>query len=306
MTISSTNAEESTHPGLAVRVFPFDQFGSAGTSQGAMALADITREIRRESRREQQPCRTQALKGRLHIQEMAFTRPRHYRYWRERGKRWFRQSLQRYPFILWIGGNHLSVLPVLEQMPPQTLILQFDAHLDVHNFDDTFDTLSHGNYWRFLTEPRPQVVHLGHRDLFVLAEEARHFFTTVYSAIDIAVRLPEVTAELQQRVLQASRVWIDIDVDVFDPSVCPAVQHPLPFGLTATTFWPLWQAIWNDKVLGVSVSEFDPGRDVRDQSLHMLGWFLEHLLLQAVQRPCNLLSAPAESRHGTEGKLDSS
>jgi len=95
-------------------------------------------------------------------------------------------------------------------------------------------------------------------------------------------------------------------VDVFDPSVCPAVQHPLPFGLTATTFWPLWQAIWNDKVLGVSVSEFDPGRDVRDQSLHMLGWFLEHLLLQAVQRPCNLLLAPAESRHGTEGKLDSS
>jgi arginase family enzyme len=284
MTISSSNAEESTPMNLAVRVFPFDQFGGAGTSHGAMALADIVREIRRDSQQEHQPCRTQSLRGRLHIHEVAFTQPRSLRHWRERGRRWFRQTLQRYPFILWLGGNHLSILPVLEQLPPQTLILQFDAHLDIHHFDDTLDTLSHGNYWRFLPEPRPPVLHLGHRDLYVLPEETRRFFTAVYSAIDIATRLPEVTAELHRHVLQASRVWIDIDVDVFDPSVCPAVQQPLPFGLTTTTFWSLWQAAWSDKVLGVSVSEFDPGRDVRDQSLHMLGWFIEHLLLQAAQR----------------------
>ncbi len=274
---------------LAVRVFPWDQFGGAGTSHGAVALADVVREIRRDAQREQQPCRTQTLRDRLHLQELAFTQPQHCLRWRERGRRWFRQTLQRHSFILWLGGNHLSVLPVLEELPPQTLVLQFDAHLDIHDFDDTWNTLSHGNYWRFLSEPRPPAIHLGHRDLFVLPEEAQRFFTAVYSALDITTRLAEVVADLQRQVSQAPRLWIDIDVDVFDPSICPAVQHPLPFGLTGAAFWPFWQAVWSEKVLGVSLSEFDPGRDVREQSLHMLGWFIEHLLLQAAQ--CQPMSA---------------
>lgn len=287
---------------LAVRVFPWDQFGGAGTSQGAAALASVVWEIRRDAQREQQPCRTHTLRDRLHIQELAFTHPRSCRTWRARGRRWFRQTLQRHAFILWLGGNHLSVLPVLEELPPQTLVLQFDAHLDIHDFDDTWDTLSHGNYWRFLPEPRPSAIHLGHRDLFVLPEQAQGFFCAVYSALDITTRGPDVAAELQKQVSRAPRVWIDIDVDVFDPSLCPAVQHPLPFGLTGATFWSLWQAVWSEKVLGVSLSEFDPGRDVRDQSLHMLGWFMEYLLLQAVQ--CHPVPSALRDTFGQNQRTD--
>ena len=78
----------------------------------------------------------------------------------------------------------------------------------------------------------------------------------------------------------AKRVWIDVDCDVFDPAFFPAVPLPLPFGLTPPLFLRMLEAVWSEKVCGLSVSEFDPGRDVRDTSLNLLGWLLEHVLLR--------------------------
>ena len=75
-------------------------------------------------------------------------------------------------------------------------------------------------------------------------------------------------------------MWIDLDGDALDPAFAPAVQQPLPFGLTPTQFLALLDAAWSDKVVGVSVSEFDPGRDVRDRTLNLLGWLVERLLLK--------------------------
>ncbi|MCS7021714.1 MAG: arginase family protein [Gemmataceae bacterium] len=269
---------------IGVVIFPFDQFGSAGTSHGAEALAEVVREIRQDAHRESQPCRTHVLRDVLALYHPSMTTPQHWQRWRQRGRRLFQRLRQRHPFILWLGGNHLSVFPVLEQLEPDTLVLQFDAHLDIHAFDQTMDYLSHGNYWRFLPAPLPVVWHLGHRDLFVSPQQTAPFFSRVYSAVDLQTRLPEITAHLHQQVRQSARIWIDIDVDVFDPAICPAVQQPLPFGLTATTFWPLWQVAFQGKVLGVSLSEFDPGRDRQEQSLHMLGWLIESLLLQVVEQ----------------------
>ena len=82
------------------------------------------------------------------------------------------------------------------------------------------------------------------------------------------------------RAAGAKRIWIDLDCDAFDPAVLPAVQQPLPFGLAPAAFLKLFDAVWSDKVAGMSVSEFDPGRDVRDTGLNCLGWLLEWVLLK--------------------------
>ena len=90
----------------------------------------------------------------------------------------------------------------------------------------------------------------------------------------------KVAASLRKRVGKAKRVWIDLDADVLDPAFAPAVPQPLPFGLTPMQLLALLDAAWSDKVVGVSVSEFDPGRDVRDQTLNLLGWLVERVLLK--------------------------
>ena len=43
-------------------------------------------------------------------------------------------------------------------------------------------------------------------------------------------------------------------------------------------------ALWSERLCGVAVSEFDPGRDHRDQSLSTLVWLLEYLLLKQYER----------------------
>ena len=57
-------------------------------------------------------------------------------------------------------------------------------------------------------------------------------------------------------------------------------------GCGKTTFLKLLDAVWSGKVVGLSVSEFDPGRDVRDTGLELLGWLIEFVLLR--------VHAPAE------------
>jgi arginase family enzyme len=263
-----------------VLVFPFDLFGAAGTGAGAQLLGDAVREIIDDTAAETRPCRADCLRGKLKVREEAFDTPGQVRDWHKRGRQLARQALRAGDFLLWLGGNHLSVLPVLEELGADTLVVQFDAHLDVYSFHDTTPTLSHGNFLRHLAGPRPRVVNVGHRDLFLTPAEVARTFEATFPAEEVAADPGAVVASLRKLAGSADRVWIDLDCDALDPAFLPAVQQPLPFGLTPPTFLRLLGAVWSDAVVGLSVSEFDPGRDVRDTSLEVLGWLIESVLLK--------------------------
>lgn len=261
-------------------VFPFDLFGSAGTGAGAQLLGDAVREIIDDTARETRPARADAFRGKLKVREVAFETPAQVADWRKRGRHLARQVLRAGDFLLWLGGNHLGVLPVFEELPAGTLVVQFDAHLDVYAFHDTTRELSHGNFLRHLPNPGPRVVTVGHRDLFHTPAQVAEFFAAAYSAEAVAGDIERVAGELRAAAEPAERVWIDLDSDAIDPAYLPGVQQPLPFGLTPPVFLKLLGAVWSDKVIGMSVSEFDPGRDVRDTSLNLLGWLIEWVLLK--------------------------
>lgn len=261
-------------------VFPFDLFGSAGTGAGARLLGDVVREIIDDTARETRPSRADALRGRLKVKEAAFETLEQVRDWRKRGRSLARQGLKAGDFLLWLGGNHLSVLPVLDELGPDALVVQFDAHLDVYDFHDTTPELSHGNFLRLAGGPLPKLVHVGHRDLFLTPKDTARTFAAVYPATELAADPDRVAVALRKQVSAAGRVWIDLDCDALDPAFLPAVPEPLPFGLAPPLFLKLLDAVWSDKVVGFSVSEFDPGRDVRDVSLSLLGWLVEYVLLK--------------------------
>ncbi|HJZ56265.1 MAG TPA: arginase family protein [Gemmataceae bacterium] len=263
-----------------VTAFPFDLFGGSGTAAGARLLADAVREIIDDTAKETRASRADCLRGKLRVRELEFETLDQVSDWRKRGRQAARQALKAGDFLLWLGGNHLAVLPVFEELPPKTLVVQFDAHLDVYKFHDTTTELSHGNFLRHLPEPRPRFVNVGHRDLFQTPGEIAEFFDAVVSAEEVANDPDRVAAELGKRARAAERVWIDLDCDAFDPAYLPAVQQPLPFGLAPPVFLKLLAAVWSQKVLGLSVSEFDPGRDFRDTGLNLLGWLIEFVLLK--------------------------
>ncbi|HEV3384336.1 MAG TPA: arginase family protein [Gemmata sp.] len=267
-----------------VAVFPFDQFGSAGTGNGSQLLGDAVREILDDTEKESRPCRADCLRGNVEVYEFAFETMAQLLDWRKAGRSLARRALKAKQFLLWLGGNHLSILPVLEVLGSETLVVQFDAHLDIYSFHDNTTELSNGNFLNHFETPPPRLVNVGHRDLFLKHTEIAGAFEGVYSAEEIAQDADRVAAELQAKVAGAKRVWIDLDCDALDPAAMPAVAQPLPFGLLPTVMLKLLNAVWSEKVVGLSVSEFDPGRDVRDTGLSLLGWLVEYVLLKVGER----------------------
>lgn len=272
-------------PKTSVIVFPFDLFGGAGTGAGAELLADAVREILDDNKRETRPTRCDAYRGRVKVRELTFGTTKALTGWRHLGRQALRQALKAGDRTLWLGGNHLSVLPVYEELgadsASNTLIIQFDAHLDVYQLHDVNPNPANGNFLLHAEGTLPPVVNVGHRDLFLLRSEIDEQFVATYSAVQVAMNPEKIAADLRKRAEKATRVWIDIDVDVFDPSEMPAVHTPLPFGLRGLSVLRLLDEIWDsEKVIGVSLSEFDPGRDERDTGLNLLGWLLEWMLLR--------------------------
>lgn len=271
-----------------VVIFPFDLFGSAGTSAGAKLLGDAVREIIDDTAQEMRPSRADSLRGNLRVREVAFDTISQVSDWRARGRKVARQVLASGDFVVWLGGNHLSVLPLLEELgsgePGETLVVQFDAHLDIQDFHDTTAELSHGNFLKLAAGRLPTIIHVGHRDLFVTPAETAKTFDAVYPATQIALGLDDVADSIRKRARAAKRVWIDLDCDAIDPAFLPAVHQPLPFGLNPSGFLKLFDAVWGGNVAGVSISEFDPGRDHRDLSVNFLGWWVEFVLLRYHER----------------------
>jgi len=266
--------------------FPFDLFGSAGTAAGVELLADACREMLADNRREKVPTRAAAYSPHVRLREFAFETLDDLRDWRKRARQAVRQTLARGDFLVWVTGNHLGALPVYDELSghDDTLVVQFDAHLDVYDLSDCTAELSHGNFLLHCDGPLPGIVNLGSRELLLRPDHVGRYYRDVFPAAALAVDPGPALARLRQACAAAERVFIDLDCDVFDPAFFPALSHPLPFGLGPPLLLRLLDAAWSDRVVGVSVSEFDPARDVHDQSLSTLVWLLEYLLLKRHER----------------------
>jgi arginase family enzyme len=263
--------------------FPFDLFGSSGTSAGAELLADAVDEMIADNRRECLTTRADAYNDHVRTRLLSFSTLSSYQDWRKRGGRAVQQAFRRNDFLLWVTGNHLGVLPVYEELarePDNTLIIQFDAHLDIQPFKDCTTELSHGNYLLHCTGRLPAITNIGHRDLLLPADYIAKYYRQTFAAADLIINPDRAVRRIRHTARRAARVFIDIDCDVFDPAFFPALTHPLPFGLSPHLVLRLVDAAWSKRVIGFAFSEFDPGRDRGDQSLATLLWFLEYLILR--------------------------
>jgi len=257
-------------------IFPFDLFGSPGSAAGAQLLGDSLREMKHDTELEDQPVRQHAFASNIDFLENELDTIEALADWRTIGRREFEEFYDDRDFMIWLSGNHLGCLPVYESLERDTLVIQFDAHLDCYDLHDTHTTLSHGNFLKEL-KGGPAIVNVGHRDLFLPPKAVKAHFTEAFAADE---EESKVIAALQKRTAKAKHVWIDLDVDVFDPSVCPAVSTPSPCGLYGLQMLRLLNAVGFEKMRGVSVSEFVPALDVKNSSLDLLGWLLEWILLK--------------------------
>jgi arginase family enzyme len=268
-----------------IHVFPFDLFGSSGAAEGALLLADEVREVLADNRRESVRTRARAYTRHVRVHETPFETLAAYNDWRTQGRHLARPALVQGDFLIWLGGNHLSALPIYDELSGRqdVLIVQLDGHLDIHHFDDCTRELSHGNFLLHAAGPLPPLCNVGHRDLLLPADRIQAAYRQTWSALELAADTAGVLAKLRELSAASDAVYLDLDCDVFDSAAFPAVAQPVPFGLPPLLVLQVIEAVWSPRVRGLFVSEFVPGRDHQDRCLGTLVWLLEHVLLRAYE-----------------------
>lgn len=107
--------------------------------------------------------------------------------------------------------------------------------------------------------PADRAAHIGHRPSDEEAAEAAQVLGLTLPATSLtALGAGEVAARAMR--VAGSEYWLQLDVDILDPSVFPAVDSPDPGGLMPEELIELLRAL-APSALGASVTVFDPDLD---------------------------------------------
>ena len=149
--------------------------------------------------------------------------------------------------IVVLGGEHTVALPAVraaaQQGPIQVVAL--DAHTDLRR---TYggDEVAHATVLRRVSELAERLVIVGARS-FVGDEVDEPFFARPE---DVARRLDPVVP-----------VWVTLDLDAVDPSLCAGVTNPEPGGLTYGEVIAIFRDLARFRVVGMDLVELAPPFD---------------------------------------------
>jgi len=163
--------------------------------------------------------------------------------------------------LIILGGEHLltyfSIKNFLKDI--DTLII-FDAHLDTRD-EYLGSRFNHATFLRRLLEEHLDlnIVHIGSRayskEELEFAKSSRIKLFNVLSSLQGGVKLEDM-----------GRVYISIDIDVFDPAYAPGVSNPEPLGLDLVSFIDILKQIHvrSSKIVGVDIVEVNPLIDINN------------------------------------------
>jgi len=162
-----------------------------------------------------------------------------------------------------VGGEHTITLGAVEALR-EGMIIIFDAHMDLRDRYPEDARISHATVSRRICEivGDENLILLGVRafskEEYAYAKEKRIFFRT---SEDLSKNLLKTVEDVKEKIKQAEKIWISIDMDVIDPSMAPAVGNPEPEGITTTKLLDTLKHIIDSRVVGFDLVEVSPHYD---------------------------------------------
>lgn len=149
--------------------------------------------------------------------------------------------------IVVLGGEHTVALPAVraarEMGPVQVVAL--DAHTDLRD-EYGGERVAHATVLRRVSEVADRLMIVGARSFFG-AEAGEPFFAQ-----------PQ---EIRERLDPRLPVWLTLDLDALDPSLCPGVTNPEPGGLGYPEVIGIYRMLSLFHVLGMDIVELAPPFD---------------------------------------------
>ncbi len=175
-----------------------------------------------------------------------------------------------------IGGDHFCSYPVVKvfferyQDTSDIGVLIFDAHLDLYNEWDkgiySHATVTHRIYdLKEIADKNLLIV--GTRDVDIpekkIAEIEKISYIPAFELSEVG--LEEFTNKIIKYFSDSNvkKLYVSIDIDIFDPSVAPGTGFPIPGGLTYREMWKILKEIAKKfEVLAFDLVEVAPNLDI--------------------------------------------
>lgn len=178
-----------------------------------------------------------------------------------------------------LGGEHLVTLPIikaLNDVEDDFLLLHFDAHSDLRN-EYEGEALSHSTVIKRVAEliGNQNVYSFGIRsgtdEEFKWARENINFYP-----FEVLANIKKIVDKIKGR-----KVYISVDLDVFDPAVFPGTGTPEAGGIFFNEFIEVIRILKKSdvKVLGMDLVELAPQFDMSDISAALASKLLREMMV---------------------------
>jgi agmatinase len=161
------------------------------------------------------------------------------------------------PLIL--AKEHTVTLHAMRAMASDTRLVVFDAHPDLKD-EYEGSKFSHACWLRRLCETFDckNVVIVGVRsgekeELEFMEDNGIRYFTSKKIK-----QSPQKVVQELKNFLGDFNVYVSLDMDIFDPSIAPAVKYPEPGGILYRDFLSLLEALGESKLVGADCVEIRP------------------------------------------------
>ena len=286
-TNSNTEAKENNNELESKKITNvlFWSFGLFGNSGSDVSVEDIYNDLKDNFAlyKKEEECKLNELAKKTKIQIWDYYDIEEYINWKKDIKKMYSRILKRNEFPIFVGGNHLSVLPILElysKLEKKICFISFDAHLDIYEWKDNKEKLNHGNFLlNFSKSDNLKIVNIGNRDLLLNDAKRDKIFDKIISIDDIIFNMETVCNDLTKFLENFEMIHIDIDIDALDPGLMKATGCPVPFGLTSHQLLYFINLIWDDRLVGISLSEYNALLDNNGNDRNLIIWLLEYLML---------------------------
>jgi agmatinase len=163
-----------------------------------------------------------------------------------------------------IGGEHTISFGTIRSFPRDVGIVCFDAHADMRD-EYLGEKLMHATFLRRIIEKvgADKVVHVGLRALcreelaFIEKNHVRHFSMHDLRRHDVE----EDTRLIRRAISSFGKLYVTVDMDVFDPGFAPGVGNPEPDGLWPDLFFTILTALCDERLAGLDLVELSPNYD---------------------------------------------
>lgn len=185
-----------------------------------------------------------------------------------------------------LGGEHLVSWPLVQVMHKQygddLFVIQFDAHADLRE-QYLWVKLSHATVMNLITGllGRENTAAVGIRsgaseEWNILSRHPHYFGGVSGKPLDT---FPAFAAGS----LKGRKVYLSLDLDIFDPGIMPGTGAPEPGGISFSEFIPLLKSLENVEIVGADIVELAPVYDHSGISQALAGTVLREILLLMVK-----------------------